>query len=167
MLFAISCSKSFDQIELLPNIGIAIGKDTVFLESTNPRSLTKHFNIKDTADNEGVHWDGYDPEGNEVHGYYEIESIHFKGIGFEFRGPTTDSLLLKNIYITPASSPYEISLNNINIRQKTTKILRTFPNSSRLDISKENTSDFGVLFQTDTSGNISRVSIHSKYKPAK
>jgi hypothetical protein len=166
----ISCSKKIDEIKLFPGQGITIGGDSILLE-TSPKSFTEHFNIKkDSINNEGVHWDGYDTEGNEVSGYYEIERVHFKGIEFEFTGLAIDSLSLTNILINTAVSVSRVDLDNIDIRQNTLEILKKFPNTDRTEISPENMSEYGILFQIDTinkKSTISRVSIHSKKKSIK
>jgi hypothetical protein len=170
IFIAASCFSQNDHIILLPDVGINIGKDTFFLNSANPKSVADRLNIKDTADILGLQWSGFDTDGNPVYGEYQQKNIKFKGVEFEFRGPKADSLSLICIYINPETAPFDIILSQMNLRQKTTDILKIYPNSSSLDISGNTFSEYGVLFKTDTINNkpiISLVSINSKYTKTK
>jgi len=170
IFIAASCFSQNDHIILLPDVGINIGKDTFFLNSANPKSVADRLNIKDTADILGVQWSGFDTDGNPVYGEYQQKNIKFKGVEFEFRGPKADSLSLICIYISPKTTPYEVFLTKMNLRQKTLEILEKFPNSSDSDIFGKTFSELGVLFQTDTTNKgpiISLVSINSKYTRTK
>lgn len=170
LLLLLSSFSPNDPILLIPDIGIKFGKDTFLLKITNPKSLADRLSIKETANIIGVQWSGATEEGNEVYGQYQMKTIKHNGIEFEFRGPKSDSLTLSCIYINPQTTPYDIILRNINLRQKPLELLKIFPNSQSESISGNDYSEHGVLFQTETinkTPHITLVSINSKYEKTK
>jgi hypothetical protein len=164
-LLALASSAQTRRINILPGIGVVINTDSILLRSAALKSVADYFNVKDSSQSAGITYLAFDQEGNEICGYYEMKRIGYKGLDFEFQGPTVDSLSLTTIYVNPESEAFDIYVNNMKLKDNKMKILRKFRHSSSTYSLESTVSDYGILFKTvrrNRRSKISLISVQSK-----
>ncbi|HEV7349858.1 hypothetical protein [Telluribacter sp.] len=173
ILFSFSFAGEKQKVLVFPGVGIAINNDTIYIEKTSPKQLSKTLKIKEQFGTSDRIWDGYNPEtGESVSGSEMVKNIIYKGIDFEFTGKIRDSLTLKWIKIK-VNKNFNVYINDsLYLGQINPPLDRYFKKNNKYDYISDsrmtyNLYSVGISFQLDSlkmKRCLNEVSVHYTIK---
>jgi hypothetical protein len=158
-------------------VGVKAGKEiqiantVITLKKTSVEQILKLFKLEDIFCVSYIHWDGIDTEtGEPAYGHEFVKNIRYKGIDFEFKGQTKNSLVLEWIRIDH-SDFFHVQIDDAISLGDTNHIIEKYlMEQNKYDYISDDSLTYnlysqGISFQFEKKGNdsvLKEVSIHSK-----
>ena len=150
---------------------IQVNEITIKLNKTSVDEVLKALELEDIFGVSFSHWDGVDMEtGESTYGSEFVKNILYKGIDFEFKGQTKDSLILDWIRIKKTDY-LDVKVNDqISLGDTNPPVDKYFKEQNKYDYISDDSLTYnlysqGVSFQFDRKGEdriLKEVSIHYK-----
>lgn len=164
-------TKSPEEVTVNAGEQIQVGESVISLFKTSIDEILEEFELEDNFGIFYSHWDDVDMETGQFTYSYEFEkNIHYKGIDFEFKGKSKDSLTLEWIRIKQTDY-LDVKVNDkISLGDTNPSVDKYFGKHSKYDYISDDSLTYnlfsqGISFQFKQKGLdriLKEVSIHYK-----